>query len=97
MKYLVRTKKDGAFVDFQTAGEEYTHQYVEIEELPAKEGFYIQTYYDEESKTLKQKYVEIPKMEMQILKEEIEKLKKAQAEQIEPSANQLIGEEFGEI
>ncbi len=74
-KYLVRftKEKEGKKVyDFQTVHQELIHEYHEVEELPYKESFFTETYWDEEEKKLKQKYIEIPKTETEKLKEELE-------------------------
>lgn len=74
-KYLVRfTKdKDGKKVcDFQSVKQELIHEYHEVEDLPYKEGFFAETYWNEEENKLKQRYVEIPKTETEKLREELE-------------------------
>lgn len=81
MKYLVRfDKEDNKYIDMVTANEEYIHKYYEIEQLEEKDGYYIQTYYDEKEDKVKQKYVEIPKSEVELIEEEILKIKKAIAD-----------------
>ena len=67
MKFKIRIK-NGKPVDFQTytEKEEYTPKFIEIEPLPQKEGFYIETYLDETEVTVKQRYVEIPKTEEEL-------------------------------
>lgn len=78
MKFKIRIK-NGKPVDFETYGEkeEYTPKFVEIEPLPQKEGFYIETYLDKTEAMVKQKYVEIPKSETEKLREELKKTNKA--------------------
>lgn len=81
MKYLVRfDKEDNKYIDMVTANEEYIHKYYEIEQLEEKDGYYIKTYYDEKEDKVKQRYVEMPKSEVELLEEEILKIKKAIAD-----------------
>ena len=83
MKFLVRFKKDKRqkeFIDMQSVSEEYIHEYHEIEDLEHKDGYYVAYEYDKESKKIVGKYVEIPKSSEELMREEIEKLKRAIAE-----------------
>lgn len=77
MKYLIRTDERGYLVDFVSVEQEYKYFYQEIEPLPQKEGFIVETYWDDTSKKLKQKYMEIPKTEeeltLEALKEQVRK------------------------
>lgn len=80
MKYLIRFKKSdtgSSFVDMQLVQDELIHEYHEVDELSYKEGSYIETYWDESEKKLKQRYVEIPKSETEKLREELKKTNKA--------------------
>lgn len=78
MKYLIRLKKeDNSFVDMQTVDEEYIYKHKEVEELPYKEGFFVTYEYDKEQDIITGRYEELSKTETQILKEEIDKLKRA--------------------
>lgn len=78
MKYLIRLKKeDNSFVDMQTVDEEYIYKHKEVEELPYKEGFFVTYEYDKEQDKVIGKYVEIPKSEVELLKEKIETNSKA--------------------
>ena len=86
MKVLLRfNKKDNSFVDMQSVVDEYVHKYQDVEELPSKDGYYTMLEYDEKTKKAIMKYVEIPKTEEQLLKEEIKKMK----EQVEQNAKAL--------
>lgn len=79
-KYIVRftKEKEGKKVyDFQSVDQELIHEYHEVDELPYKEGFFAETYWDEEENKLKQRYVEIPKTETEKLREELKKTNKA--------------------
>ena len=82
MKYLVRfDKEDNKFIDMTTVNEVYTYKYYETEPLEEKEGYYIQTYYDEKNDKIDQRYIEIPK----IIEEEMKKMK----EQMQQNAKAL--------
>ena len=86
MKVLLRfNKKDNSFVDMQSAVDEYVFKYQDVEELPNKDGYYTRLEYDEKAKKAIMKYVEIPKTEEQLLKEELKKMK----EQVEQNAKAL--------
>ena len=85
LKFLIRKNKNGELVDFQTAIEEYNYIFQDVEELQEKQGYFIETYYDKEEQILKQKYVEIPKTQEEIMKEELKKMK----EQVEQNAKAL--------
>ena len=86
MKYLVRfNKEDNKYVDMVTANEEYVYKYYDIDTLEEKEGFYIETYYDEKNDKVDQQYVEIPKTQEELIEEEMKKMK----EQMEQNAKAL--------
>ena len=86
MKYLVRfNKEDNKYVDMVTANEEYVYKYYNIDTLEEKEGYYIQTYYDEKNDKIDQRYIEIPKTQEEIIEEEMKKMK----EQMEQNAKAL--------
>lgn len=86
MKYLVRfNKENNKYIDMVTVNEVYTHKYYDIEPLEEKDGYYIQTYYDEKNDKVDQQYVEIPKTQEEIMKEELKKMK----EQVEQNAKAL--------
>ena len=86
MKYLVRfNKEDNKYVDMVTANEEYVYKYYDIDTLEEKEGYYIQTYYDEKNDKIDQRYIEIPKTQEEIIEEEMKKMK----EQMEQNAKAL--------
>ena len=86
MKYLVRfNKEDNKYVDMVTTDEEYVYKYYNIDTLEEKEGYYIQTYYDEKNDKIDQRYIEIPKTQEEIIEEEMKKMK----EQMEQNAKAL--------
>lgn len=95
MKYLIRfNAKNNTFVDFQSVNEEYIHKYVEREELPHREGYFIETYYDDKEKIVQQRYVEIPKTKEQILEEELKKTQE-QVEQANKAIEDLVMKNAG--
>lgn len=77
MKYLIRTDERGYLVDFISVEQEYKYFYQEIEPLPQKDGFIVETYWDDTDKKIKQKHVEIQKTEEELtlnaLKEQVRK------------------------
>ena len=86
MKVLLRfNKKDNSFVDMQSAVDEYVFKYQDVEELPNKDGFFTSLEYDEKAKKAVMKYIEIPKTQEEIMKEELKKMK----EQVEQNAKAL--------
>ena len=86
MKVLLRFyKKDNSFVDMQSVVDEYVYKYQDVEELPNKDGFFTSLEYDEKAKKAVMKYVEIPKTQEELLKEEL----KAMKEQVEQNAKAL--------
>lgn len=94
MKFLIRKNKNGQIVDFSMVIEEYEHAYQDIEDLEAKEGHYVETYYDDDEKLLKQRYVEIPKTKEQELEEELNKMKE-QVEQANKAIEDLVMKNAG--
>lgn len=86
MKYLVRfNKENNKYIDMVTVNAVYTHKYYETEPLEEKEGYYIQTYYDEKNDKIDQRYIEIPKTQEELIEEEMKKMK----EQMEQNAKAL--------
>ena len=86
MKYLVRfNKENNKYIDMVTVNEVYTHKYYDVEPLEEKDGFYIQTYYDEKNDKVDQQYVEITKSQEELIEEEMKKMK----EQMEQNAKAL--------
>lgn len=76
MKYLVRfNKENNKYIDMVTVNEVYTHKYYDIEPLEEKDGYYIQTYYDEKNDKVDQQYLEIPKTQEELIEEEMKKMK----------------------
>ena len=94
MKVLLRFKKDNSFVDMQSVNEEYIYKYQDVEELPSKDGYYAILEYDEKIKKAVMKYVEIPKTEEQILKEELKAMKE-QLEQTNRAVEDLAMQNAG--
>lgn len=95
MKVLLRfNKKDNSFVDMQSAVDEYVYKYQDVEELPNKDGYYTMLEYDEKAKKAVMKYVEIPKTEEQLLKEELKAMKE-QLEQTNKAVEDLAMQNTG--
>ncbi|EJU22517.1 hypothetical protein HMPREF1143_1768 [Peptoanaerobacter stomatis] len=95
MKVLLRfNKKDNSFIDMQTVNEEYIYKYQDVEELPNKDGYYTRLEYDEKAKKAVMKYIEIPKTEEQILKEELKAMKE-QLEQTNRAVEDLAMQNAG--
>lgn len=96
MKYLVRYQIiDGkkVFVDMQSVTIAYVNEYINVEELPEKEGFYTTYEYDKEKDKIVGKYIEIPKTPSYITQEEkkelIEKID-AKSEETDTAASYLF-------
>lgn len=89
MKILITTQynpedKTTKLLQFQSLSQEtenIKHSIIEIEELKPKQGYTIVTEWDNEKKTVVQKYIEIPKTKEQELEEKL----KAIQEQVEQS------------
>lgn len=95
MKVLLRfNKKDNSFIDMQSVTEEYIYKYQDVEELPNKDGYYTRLEYDEKAKKAVMKYIEIPKTEEQILKEELKAMKE-QLEQTNRAVEDLAMQNAG--
>lgn len=76
MKYLVRftKEKEGKkLYDFHTVQQELIHEYYDVDELPYKEGYYKETFWNESEKKLQQKYAVIPKTEEEKIQEAIQR------------------------
>lgn len=100
VKYLVRfisSKEGKKLYDFQSVDQELIHEYHEVEELPYKDGFYTETYWDEEEQKLKQSCVEIPKSEIELLEQQMELTKKAIAEALKDKKGKLVEDELSEL
>lgn len=95
MKVLLRfNKKDNSFIDMQSVTEEYIYKYQDVEELPNKDGYDTRLEYDEKAKKAVMKYIEIPKTEEQILKEELKAMKE-QLEQTNRAVEDLAMQNAG--
>lgn len=95
MKVLLRfSKKDNSFVDMQSTVDEYVFKYQDVEELPSKDGYYTMLEYDEKAKKAIMKYVEIPKTQEEIMKEELKKMKE-QLEQTNRAVEDLAMQNTG--
>ena len=83
MKILVtamRNNDDKKIVSTQFLSEEtenIKHELVELALLPEKEGYTQEVIYDKKSKSYKLHYVEIPKSELEIVREELKKTNQA--------------------
>lgn len=83
MKILVTTMKNNddkkvistQFLPNET--ENIKYELIELEPLPEKEGYTQEVIYDKKSKSYKLHYVEIPKSELEIVREELKKTNKA--------------------
>ena len=61
MKIITRTRKTGEYLGYYILEDNEEIKVQELEELPYKEGHYIETYFDYKEKIVQQRYVEIPK------------------------------------
>ncbi len=83
MKILITTMQnnDGKkIVSTQFLSEEtenIKHELIELEPLPEKEGYTQEVIYDKKSESYKLHYVEIPKSELEIVREELKKTNQA--------------------
>ena len=85
MKIITRTRKSGEYLGYYILEDNEEVKVQEFEELPYKENHYVETYFDDTEKLVKQKYVELPRSKEQELEEELKKMK----EQVE-QANKVI-------
>ncbi|MGP1569257.1 MAG: hypothetical protein ACTTHM_11075 [Peptoanaerobacter stomatis] len=88
VRVLVRLR-DNKYIGYYILEDKEIINQQELEELEHKDGFYNETYYDESTCKLKQRYIEIPKSKEQLLEEEIEKIKRAIADEGEPDLSEL--------
>ncbi len=88
MKIITRTRKTGEYLGYYILEDNEEVKVQEFEELPHKENHYVETYFDDKEKLVKQKYVEIPKTKEQELEEKILRLEKALVEK-EPNLDEL--------
>lgn len=94
MKIITRTRKSGEYLGYYILEDNEEIKVQELEELPHKENHYVETYFDEKEKLVKQKYVEIPKTKEQILKEELKKTQE-QVEQANKAIEDLVMKNAG--
>lgn len=77
MKIITRTRKSGEYLGYYILEDNEEIKVQEFEELPYKENHYIETYFDDKEKLVKQKYVEIPKSKEEEKIKELKELKEA--------------------
>ena len=94
MKIITRTRKSGEYLGYYILEDNEEIKVQELEELPYKENHYIETYFDDKEKLVKQKYVEIPKSKEQILEEELKKTQE-QVEQANKAIEDLVMKNAG--
>ena len=94
MKIITRTRKTGEYLGYYILEDNEEIKVQEFEELPHKENHYVETYFDDKEKLVKQKYVEIPKTKEQILEEELKKMKE-QVEQANKAIEDLVMKNSG--
>ena len=94
MKIITRTRKTGEYLGYYILEDNEEVKVQEFEELPYKENHYVETYFDDKEKLVKQKYVEIPKTKEQILEEELKKTQE-QVEQANKAIEDLVMKNAG--
>lgn len=94
MKIITRTRKSGEYLGYYILEDNEEVKVQEFEELPHKENHYVETYFDDKEKLVKQKYVEIPKTKEQELEEELKKMKE-QVEQANKAIEDLVMKNAG--
>ena len=94
MKIITRTRKSGEYLGYYILEDNEEIKVQELEELPYKENHYVETYFDDKEKLVKQKYVEIPKTKEQILEEELKKTQE-QVEQANKAIEDLVMKNAG--
>lgn len=94
MKIITRTRKSGEYLGYYILEDNEEVKVQEFEELPYKENHYVETYFDDKEKLVKQKYVEIPKTKEQILEEELKKTQE-QVEQANKAIEDLVMKNAG--
>ena len=75
-KIIVRLRNESEYLGYYILEDNETIKEQVLEELLQKENNYIETYFDSKDKKLKQRYIEIPKSQEQLLNEQVEELKK---------------------
>ena len=94
MKIITRTRKTGEYLGYYILEDNEEIKVQELEELPYKENHYVETYFDDKEKLVKQKYVELPRSKEQELEEELKKMKE-QVEQANKAIEDLVMKNAG--
>lgn len=94
MKIITRTRKSGEYLGYYILEDNEEVKVQEFEELPYKENHYVETYFDDKEKLVKQKYIENPKTKEQILEEELKKTQE-QVEQANKAIEDLVMKNAG--
>ena len=69
MKIITRTRKTGEYLGYYILEDNEEVKVQEFEELPYKEGHYVETYFDDKEKLVKQRYIELQKTQEEKMKE----------------------------
>jgi hypothetical protein len=94
MKIITRTRKTGEYLGYYILEDNEEIKVQELKELPYKENHYVETYFDDKEKLVKQKYVELPRSKEQELEEELKKMKE-QVEQANKAIEDLVMKNAG--
>ena len=94
MKIITRTRKSGEYLGYYILEDNEEIKVQEFEELPYKENHYVETYFDDKEKLVKQKYIELPRSKEQELEEELKKMKE-QVEQANKAIEDLVMKNAG--
>jgi len=94
MKIITRTRKSGEYLGYYILEDNEEIKVQELEELPYKENHYVETYFDDKEKLVKQKYIELPRSKEQELEEELKKMKE-QVEQANKAIEDLVMKNAG--
>jgi hypothetical protein len=94
MKMAVRLRNGSEYLGYYILEENEEVKVQELEELPYKENHYVETYFDDKEKLVKQKYIELPRSKEQELEEELNKMKE-QVEQANKAIEDLVMKNAG--
>ena len=94
MKIITRTRKSGEYLGYYILEDNEEIKVQEFEELPHKENHYVETYFDDKEKLVKQRYIELPRSKEQELEEELKKMKE-QVEQANKAIEDLVMKSVG--
>lgn len=94
MKMAVRLRNGNEYLGYYILEENEEINVQELEELPYKENHYVETYFDDKEKLVKQKYIELPRSKEQELEEELNKMKE-QVEQANKAIEDLVMKNAG--